>query len=413
MPKAQSLIDFAELVSAVPGEGLEELVRQIGRRKGLSPSWSGRGSDSGRDLYFTETLSGSLSKEKITWLVSCKDKAKSNESVSERDLPAPGIKDKLAQHDANGFLLVTTTTVSSGAKALLDSLDKSNGGDIHTLVWDSSELTAILLDPTNHDLVKQFLPKSYQRVKGLTSLESSILGFRDQLPDEVLADVMRLIKPYSSSSLKGSLVWPFDSTSAATIDRIIKMLLIHQNAEEAALSTDKIEYDAFVALIERLYADYPDECFSYLSSIILKHDDEDMKYNAYQFLLDNYNLSRRDIVRLVLFVDDWPELIDKTEVSNFVQDILSESSQSHKALKELKITFSDISISDVTIKYVYFDATQCDQIDFVGEATMHGIFTYQKDGTKKQSISGTFSGYFNESDICLEEFTINPESETP
>jgi hypothetical protein len=157
MPKAQSLIDFAELVSAVPGEGLEELVRQIGRRKGLSPSWSGRGSDSGRDLYFTETLSGSLSKEKITWLVSCKDKAKSNESVSERDLPAPGIKDKLAQHDANGFLLVTTTTVGScmlnGGILLLGylrPLSRSRVGRISTLSLAPALSTGKRLKSPNH-----------------------------------------------------------------------------------------------------------------------------------------------------------------------------------------------------------------------------------------------------------------------
>jgi hypothetical protein len=133
---AQPLIDFTELVSAVPGEGLQGLTRQLGQRKGLSPVWCGRGPDGGRDLTFTEILSGSLSKEKTTWLVSCKDKAKSGDSVGEKDLPPPGIKDKLAQHKANGFLLVTTTTVSSSAKALLDSFDKSNGGDYHILVWD-------------------------------------------------------------------------------------------------------------------------------------------------------------------------------------------------------------------------------------------------------------------------------------
>ena len=113
MEKSQTLIDFTELISAVPGEGLEELARQIGRRKGLSPTWSGRGPDSGRDLLFTEFLKGPLSKERIKWLVSCKDRAESGESVSESDLPSPGIKDKLAQHNANGFLLITTTTAST------------------------------------------------------------------------------------------------------------------------------------------------------------------------------------------------------------------------------------------------------------------------------------------------------------
>ena len=65
MPRPKSLIDFKELISAVPGEGLEELTRQLGRRKGLSPTWAGRGADGGHDLYFTEILAGPLIKTKI------------------------------------------------------------------------------------------------------------------------------------------------------------------------------------------------------------------------------------------------------------------------------------------------------------------------------------------------------------
>src|SRR5690242_12926371 len=97
---SEPLIDFKEMVSPVPGEGLEHLVRLIGRKMGLSPSWSGRGADGGRDLYFTERLVGPLTQELVKWVVSCKDKAKSNSSVNENDLPATGIKDKVEQHRA-------------------------------------------------------------------------------------------------------------------------------------------------------------------------------------------------------------------------------------------------------------------------------------------------------------------------
>jgi hypothetical protein len=75
MTRSSNLIDFRELVSAVPGEGLEELVRHIGHKKNLLPNFSGRGADGGRDLFFTETLVGEISIQKLKWLVSCKDKA--------------------------------------------------------------------------------------------------------------------------------------------------------------------------------------------------------------------------------------------------------------------------------------------------------------------------------------------------
>jgi hypothetical protein len=58
------------------------------------------------------------------------------------------------------FFLVTTTVPSSATKEKLDKLDKSAGGKIYTCVWDKSDLTTILLQPQNHDLLKLFLPKS-------------------------------------------------------------------------------------------------------------------------------------------------------------------------------------------------------------------------------------------------------------
>lgn len=53
MNDSPDLIDFTGLVSQVPGEGLEQLARILGHRLGLSPSWSGRGGDGGKDLKFT------------------------------------------------------------------------------------------------------------------------------------------------------------------------------------------------------------------------------------------------------------------------------------------------------------------------------------------------------------------------
>ena len=187
----KKIIDFEDLISPVKGEGLEQLVRKLGQRKNLSPSYTGRGADGGRDLLFVEILSGSISTEKITWLVSCKDNAKSGISVSEGELPRPGILDKVKQHKADGFLLVTTTTPSAGAKALLDSLDISNNGSIHTQVWNYTDLTEMLMQPSNEDLLKAFLPKSFHRFKALDSMESALQTFSDRIPARVLQQVLK------------------------------------------------------------------------------------------------------------------------------------------------------------------------------------------------------------------------------
>lgn len=119
MERSVDLIDFSELVSSVPGEGLEELIRHIGQRLDLSPSSSGRGPDGGRDLFLTESLVGSISEQKIKWVVSCKDKAISKDSVTEADLPPAGVRDKVAQHNADGFLLADDNYTQRGRQIAL------------------------------------------------------------------------------------------------------------------------------------------------------------------------------------------------------------------------------------------------------------------------------------------------------
>lgn len=411
MKHQEPIIDFSELISAVPGEGLEELTRQLGRRKGLSPSWSGRGSDEGRDLIFTEELSGPLAKEKITWLVSCKDKARSGDSVSERDLPSPGIKDKLAQHKANGFLLVTTTTTSTGAKALLDSLDKGNGGDIHTLVWDSSELTAMLLEPSNHDLVKQFLPNSYQRVKGLTSLEEAVLAFREQIPDTVLAEIMRLVRPYSATPLKGSIVWPYDSRSASVIDQIVRNLLVEQDVNAAVVVTENIEYDAFMAFITALQEHLPNDCYQYLLAVVCQHSEPDIRFNAAQFLFDYYEVEFSDNIRIATHLDDdaLKELYE-SEISSFVQQEIVNNTPDYALYQSIDELSNATQIENIYVSDITFEPDEDIQVNFSGDMTISLSLVFEREIMTRHSFPGEFSGYFNQHGMYLESATIDTRS---
>ena len=274
------LIDFRELASKVRGEKFEWLIRSLAKNLGLSPVFSGRGPDQGKDLILTEYLQGAVSRVKITWLVSCKDFT--GTSVSEKDLPQSGIKDKLEQHNADGFLLATTTTVSTGAKALLDGLDNSSRGFPHIQIWDQTELTTLLLNPKHHEVLKQFLPESYRRVKGLTTIEGALLEFRDQLPDTVINQIMNLIRPYSEVSLKGSTVWPYDSEMASIIDDVFVNLLVQKNVDEAAQITEGLNLEAFMALAESLLERFVNECFDYLYNVVTRHHSSDFRLNAFQ-----------------------------------------------------------------------------------------------------------------------------------
>jgi signal transduction histidine kinase len=154
MPGAVHQIDFTLLRSDVPGEGLEALVRHLGIALGLSVDWSGRGSDGGADLTFTDVRRGFLGDESFKWLVQCKDHSQSGRSVSEADVGP--ILEKTLQHKANGFLLVSTTTVSTGLKKMLDALDARNGGPIRTHIWDGAELRRLLLEKATNLLEIHF-----------------------------------------------------------------------------------------------------------------------------------------------------------------------------------------------------------------------------------------------------------------
>ena len=171
MSTSNVVIDFRELVSLVEGEGLEQLARLLGEELGLQPDPSGRGHDGGRDMFFTSHFDNPL-KIHIRWLVSCKDLALSGRSVNEADIPSP--ETKMRQHGARGYLLVTTTTISTGAKAMLDGLVQS--GEWFTDVWDNARLTQWLLKPGNDALLRQFFPNSHATLKARDVSGSDDIG---------------------------------------------------------------------------------------------------------------------------------------------------------------------------------------------------------------------------------------------
>ena len=294
-PDKRSLIDFRELNTSVPGEDLEKLTRRIGAAKGLNPTWSGRGADQGKDLTFFESHPGPIREVVVKWVVSCKDKAASNLSVGENDLPHD-IHSKLKQHDAQGFLLVTTTTPSAGAKALLDKLDVRNGGEIYTEVWDRSKLCEILMEPGNAEIIKQFLPESFKRVAGLTTLPGVLSAFKDDLPEELFAKINSLVAPYTSgktyAGLRGSAIWPQEAAVAHQIDEVIKALLLDWEPRAVVPMCENLPPEAFVALLYALQRHQYEALKLYWFALeVLKCSRvEEIAYNSAQFLADHWDM---------------------------------------------------------------------------------------------------------------------------
>jgi hypothetical protein len=303
---------------------------------------------------------------------------------------------------------VTTTTASTGAKALIDSLDKSNGGEIHTAVWDSTELAAFLLQPANHDLVEQFLPGSYKRLKELTSLEGALLAFRDQLPEEVLAEVLDLVRPYSQFALRGSKIWPYDAESASAIDRIIMYVITKPDLHLAVQATEEIEADAFIALLTRLHSHYPSECFHYLSAIVTEHHEYDIRFNAAQFLFDNYEINPSDAIRFATSLDpaSLAELYG-SEVAYFVTDELVHKTPAYELYSAIDELSSSSSIEDLHLSSLEFHADTPERVEFSGKLIVEVSLEFDGDRMGNHIFPGTFSGHFDEYGMCLEHTSLD------
>jgi hypothetical protein len=169
-PKSRSVssVDFTELSAKYPqGAGLEALARLLGINLGLAVDWTGLGADEGRDLIFTDVEKGQLFEHSFRWLVQCKDKSVAQRNVSESDVPS--ILEKLRQHNCQGFLLITTTHVTSGLKKQLDGLGNP------CKVWDQHELTNMLFDKKNEMLFLQFFPSSYAKLIAIKQVSEKVL----------------------------------------------------------------------------------------------------------------------------------------------------------------------------------------------------------------------------------------------
>jgi hypothetical protein len=152
------MIDFNELPQ--DGTALEQLTRELLLVAGLSPQWTGRGPDQGRDLIAEETATGPLGSFRRRWLVQCKHFAHSARSVSRNDIPS--VVDDCRQVNADGYLLVCATYPSSGVAQKLSEISNDPSNRLITSVWDNVEIEKRLREPRGFALAHIFFPISMQ-----------------------------------------------------------------------------------------------------------------------------------------------------------------------------------------------------------------------------------------------------------
>jgi hypothetical protein len=150
------MLDFSEISS--DGTQFELLLREILFSLNYHVVWSGVGADGGRDLLVREEIQSIFGRRFFTWLVQCKHFAKSGRSVGVKDID--NVIDSCSQHSADGYLLASSTYVSSAVVTRLEAINSDRSKHLITNFWDCTTLERLLSTPENWGIAQRFLPRS-------------------------------------------------------------------------------------------------------------------------------------------------------------------------------------------------------------------------------------------------------------
>jgi len=114
-----------------------------------------RGADGGVDLIIEEKRTGIGGETNIRWLVSCKHKAFSGNSVSSTD--DTNIRDRVEANDCQGFIGFYSTLASSGLSRILEGMKSK----IEYQIFDKEKIESQLLHSAKGlEIVERYFPIS-------------------------------------------------------------------------------------------------------------------------------------------------------------------------------------------------------------------------------------------------------------
>lgn len=194
------MINFKEL--SQDGTDFELLMRDLLQRQGLEVYWSGKGPDGGKDLICIEKTTGLFRSAIKRWVVQCKHKAHSGNSVGLEDIV--DIRGVCDANKASGYMLACTTQPSSSLITRFEDIEASCG--ISIAFWDGRKIERELMKPQNWDITEQYFPESARasgwRVNSLgprfwhAMFGDNIIYMSARLgsnPDILLSEVERLL----------------------------------------------------------------------------------------------------------------------------------------------------------------------------------------------------------------------------
>ena len=135
----------------------ENFFLYLGFKILVSPS---RGADNGKDLIVEESIQGKLdvSEQKVKWLVSCKHKAHTGNSVTPDDEKL--LLEKIKAHDCDGFIGFYSTLPSSGLSNMIAGLTEN--WKLKTKIFNAENIeTPLLQSRSGIELIERFFPESF------------------------------------------------------------------------------------------------------------------------------------------------------------------------------------------------------------------------------------------------------------
>lgn len=152
-------LDFSDVSDE--GSQFECLVQELLQAKGFEAQRTGLGPDQGVDIIAEETTFDSLGiKQTRRYVVQCKHFAHSKKAVGTNEIS--DVIDTVIRHEANGYLLVASSDVTSSLRQKLATLNQAS--PLYTLkVWDGIALEQQLYNyPV---LVAKYFPTRFQQIK--------------------------------------------------------------------------------------------------------------------------------------------------------------------------------------------------------------------------------------------------------
>ena len=173
------VIDFTEIPQANVGGGSQDTFELFARDFLAASGYSieedpSRGTDRGKDLLVSETLTGIVQPKKRRWVVSCKHYAHSSGAVGDGD--ESDIVGRVRKFKADGFMAFYSTIPSS---SLMQTLT-GHKGEIDIEDWDREKIEGRLItDPKLQTVFERYFPASYREWR------------QRQLKDKLVSQVLK------------------------------------------------------------------------------------------------------------------------------------------------------------------------------------------------------------------------------